>query len=98
MLAAVHAVRQDDPARVVVAVPVADPEVCTMLRRDADEVVCLITPERLRAVGNWYEDFSQTSDDEVRALLARARRPLLGGGPEALRPSSTASAPRSRSA
>jgi erythromycin esterase-like protein/predicted phosphoribosyltransferase len=86
MLAAVHAVRQDDPARVVVAVPVADPEVCTMLRRDADEVVCLITPERLRAVGNWYEDFSQTSDDEVRALLARARRPPLGGGPEALRP------------
>src|SRR5712671_2786642 len=74
MLAALHAVRADDPARVIVAVPVADPDVCAMLRRDADEVVCLITPERLRAVGHWYEDFSQTSDDEVRALLARARR------------------------
>jgi erythromycin esterase-like protein/predicted phosphoribosyltransferase len=86
MLAAVEAVRQDDPARVVVAVPVADPEVCTLLGTAADDAVCLITPQPLRAVGEWYEDFSQTTDDEVRALLARARRPPLGGGPEALRP------------
>jgi predicted phosphoribosyltransferase len=74
MLAAVQAVRQDDPARVVVAVPVADPEVCALLRTAADEVVCLKTPQPLRAVGHWYEDFSQTTDDEVRDLLARARR------------------------
>jgi erythromycin esterase-like protein/predicted phosphoribosyltransferase len=86
MLAAVDAVRQDDPARVVVAVPVADPEVCTLLASAADEAVCLITPQPLHAISEWYEDFSQTTDDEVRDLLARARRPPLSGGPEALRP------------
>src|SRR3954454_20985286 len=69
MLAAVHAVRADDPARVVVAVPVADPDVCAELRSVADEVVCLETPKPLRAVGIWYEDFSQTADGEVRGLL-----------------------------
>jgi predicted phosphoribosyltransferase len=74
MLAAVQAVRQHDPTRVVVAVPVADPEVCALLRTAGDEVVCLITPQPLRAVGHWYEHFSQTTDDEVRDLLARARR------------------------
>jgi erythromycin esterase-like protein/predicted phosphoribosyltransferase len=74
MLAAVRAIRQDDPARVVVAVPVADPEVCTAIGEEADESVCLLTPQPLRAVGAWYEDFSQTSDEEVRELLARARR------------------------
>jgi putative phosphoribosyl transferase len=75
MLAAVHALRADDPARIVVAVPVADPEVCAGLRAVADEVVCLSTPKPLQAVGLWYEDFSQVTDDEVRDLLARARRP-----------------------
>jgi putative phosphoribosyl transferase len=75
MLAAVQAVRQDDPARVVVAVPVADPEVCAGLDEVADEAVCAITPRPMRAVGMWYEDFSQTTDDEVRELLARARHP-----------------------
>ena len=75
MLAAVRAVRQDEPAQVVVAAPVADPEVCEALRGEADEVVCLETPRPLHAVGAWYDDFSQTSDDEVRALLERARRP-----------------------
>jgi predicted phosphoribosyltransferase len=73
MLAAVHAVRQYDPARVVVAVPVADPEVCASLEQVADEAVCAITPQPMRAVGMWYGDFSQTTDDEVRELLARAR-------------------------
>lgn len=77
MLAAVHAVRLDEPARVVVAVPVADPDVCAGLREVADEAVCLLTPQPLRAVGVWYEDFSQTSDEEVQALLERARRPPL---------------------
>ena len=75
MLAAVHALRQDDPAQIVVAVPVADPDVCAGLRGVADEVVCLSTPQPLHAVGLWYDDFSQTTDTEVRDLLARARRP-----------------------
>jgi erythromycin esterase-like protein/predicted phosphoribosyltransferase len=75
MLAAVEAIRQDDPAKVVVAVPVADPDVCEALRTGADEVVCLRTPRPLQAVGVWYDDFSQTTDEEVRELLERARRP-----------------------
>ncbi len=75
MLAAVYVLREDDPARIVVAAPVADPEVCAGIRVVADEAVCLSTPQPLHAVGLWYEDFSPTSDDEVRDLLARARRP-----------------------
>jgi len=75
MQAAVEAIQQDDPAKIVVAVPVADPEVCEALGKLADEVVCLSTPQPLRGVGAWYEDFSQTSDEEVRALLDRAHRP-----------------------
>ncbi|MCW3065267.1 MAG: Erythromycin esterase [Solirubrobacterales bacterium] len=85
MLAAVEAVRAEEPARIVVAVPVADPEVCAALREVADEAVCLRTPESLGAVGRWYEDFSQTTDDEVRDLLAVARRPPPARGPERLR-------------
>ena len=73
MLAAIQAIRAEDPAAVLVAVPVADTEVCAMLRAAADDVLCLITPHPLRAIGLYYEDFSQTSDDEVRALLAAAR-------------------------
>jgi erythromycin esterase-like protein/predicted phosphoribosyltransferase len=80
MLAAIQAVREDDPARVVAAVPVAAREVCEALRPVADEVVCAMTPEPMQAVGLWYEDFSETSDDQVRALLARARRPPLATG------------------
>lgn len=72
MLAAVHALRQKHPARIVVAVPVGAPEVCDLLRRHADEVVCYLTPERLFSVGTWYEDFSQVEDAEVRELLNRA--------------------------
>ncbi len=74
MLAAVHAIRQEHPARVLVAVPVADPDVCAGLRKGAEEVVCLSTPQPLRAVGAWYEDFSQTTDEEVRDLLCSAAR------------------------
>jgi putative phosphoribosyl transferase len=70
MLAAIHALRQQDPGRIVVAVPVADADVCHGLRAVADEVICLFTPHPMRAVGLWYDDFSQTSDDEVRELLA----------------------------
>jgi predicted phosphoribosyltransferase len=83
MWAAVHAVRMDDPARVVVAVPVSDPDVCEELRSEADEVVCLMTPRPLQAVGVWYDDFSQTSDEEVRELLERARHPPPATGPRA---------------
>jgi hypothetical protein len=59
----------------VVAVPTASPEVCDALRAEVDEVVCAITPEPFEAVGRWYEDFSQTTDDEVRDLLARRQQP-----------------------
>jgi erythromycin esterase-like protein/predicted phosphoribosyltransferase len=86
MLAAVHAVRADEPARVVVAVPVADPDVCEALGSVADEVVCLLTPRPFRAVGAWYEDFTQTADGEVRDLLERARRPPPVRAPDTVRP------------
>jgi predicted phosphoribosyltransferase len=69
MLAAVEALRAEQPAAVVVAVPVADPEVFEAVRSAADDGVCLITPRPLRAIGLYYEDFSQTDDDEVRELL-----------------------------
>ncbi|HET7583477.1 MAG TPA: phosphoribosyltransferase [Gemmatimonadaceae bacterium] len=71
MRAAVAALRQDQPDRIIVAVPVAARETCALLRREADGVICAVTPEPFHAVGLWYEDFTQTSDDEVRALLAR---------------------------
>lgn len=72
MRAAVAALRKLEPSRIVVAVPVGAEESCALLRREADEVVCLSTPEPFQAVGLWYGDFSQTTDDEVRALLAEA--------------------------
>lgn len=72
MWAAITAVRHQEPAQVVMAVPVADPETCDAFRQQADEVVCAITAEPFYAVGLWYEDFPQLTDDEVRALLARA--------------------------
>jgi putative phosphoribosyl transferase len=70
MRAAVRAVTAQKPSRTVVAVPVGAPSTCRELQREADEVVCLAQPESFAAVGNWYEDFSQTSDEEVQALLA----------------------------
>ncbi len=72
MRAAVAALRQEGPSRVVVAVPVAAPATCNAFR-DIAEVVCAMTPEPFRAVGHWYHDFSQTSDEEVQELLDRAR-------------------------
>ena len=72
MRAAALAVRRLSPTRIVVAVPVAAPETCEELRTVADETVCVLTPHPFRAVGLWYEDFAQTSDDEVRRLLADA--------------------------
>jgi putative phosphoribosyl transferase len=72
MQAAVHAVRRYRPARIVVAVPVASGSTCDQLRGQADEVVCAVSPSPFYAVGNWYGDFTQTSDEEVRELLERA--------------------------
>ena len=70
MYAAALAVRAAAPARIVVAVPAASTEAVELLRSVAEDVVAVITPEPFYAVGAWYKDFAQTSDDEVRALLA----------------------------
>jgi len=72
MLAAATAVRRQHPTRIVVAVPVAATETCQAFRSVVDDVVCAITPEPFLAVGAWYEDFGQTSDAEVHALLEAA--------------------------
>jgi predicted phosphoribosyltransferase len=72
MRAAVKTMRKRGPARLVVAVPVAPAGTCASLREEADDVVCSRTPEPFAAVGQWYEDFRQTSDEEVRELLAAA--------------------------
>ena len=78
MRAAVAAVRQQAPARVVVAVPAAAPQTCEEFQREVDDIVCAITPEPFWAVGLWYDDFSPTTDDEVRELLAQAaQEPVL---------------------
>jgi len=74
MRAAVAALRRHHPARIVVAVPIASAATCEAFRELVDEVVCAQTPEPFHAVGIWYEDFSQTTDDEVRKLLAIAAR------------------------
>jgi len=72
MRAAVAALRRLGPARVVVAVPTAAAEACAEMAEVADEVVCAETPAPFLAVGAWYEDFSETTDDDVRRLLAEA--------------------------
>jgi predicted phosphoribosyltransferase len=72
MHAAIAALRQQQPARIVVAVPTGSPQTCDALRAEVDDVICAITPEPFHSVGLWYKDFSQTTDDEVRELLARA--------------------------
>ena len=72
MRAAVTALRIEGPTRIVVAVPVAASETCEALKTLADDVICAVTPEPFHAVGLWYDDFSQTTDDEVRELLERS--------------------------
>jgi predicted phosphoribosyltransferase len=72
MKAAVQAVRERGPARIVVAAPVGAPQTCNELQELADEVVCARTPQDFAAVGQWYADFSQTEDGEVRELLREA--------------------------
>jgi predicted phosphoribosyltransferase len=75
MEAAILALRQVGPAAVVVAVPVGAPETCQRLRQYADGVVCVETPRDLGAVGRWYDDFTQTTDAEVRHLIGAAAVP-----------------------
>jgi predicted phosphoribosyltransferase len=77
MAAAAAALRAMEPARLVVAVPVAAPETCDDFRDITDDIVCAQTPEPFYAVGLWYEDFSQTSDEEVHELLERAAREIV---------------------
>ncbi len=74
MRAAAAALHLLGPARIVVAVPVAAAATCERLRAEVDEVICLATPERFFAVGQWYHEFDQTSDEEVRNLLQEAAR------------------------
>jgi predicted phosphoribosyltransferase len=74
MHAAVKALRRQHAGRVVVAVPIAAPETCEALSGEVDDIVCAVMPEPFHAVGLWYEDFSQTTDEEVRDLLVRNPR------------------------
>jgi putative phosphoribosyl transferase len=76
MAAAIDALRTKHPARIVGAVPVASPDTCEAMSERADEMICLYTPARMYAVGVWYEDFTQTTDAEVRELLDAAARNL----------------------
>jgi len=73
MRAAVQAVRQLHARQVVVAAPVGAPDTCQAMRQVADDVVCVLTPDQFTAVGAWYLDFSETTDDEVRRLLQEVR-------------------------
>jgi putative phosphoribosyl transferase len=78
MRAAVAAVRQQQPARIVIAVPVAAAATCEEFAAEVDELVCVLRPEAFFAVGFWYEHFAQTSDEEVRDLLERAAHERAG--------------------
>jgi len=80
MRAAVKALRQSGAAKVVVAVPVGPPDTCFELQQLADETTCLSTPPFFQAVGQYYEDFSQTSDADVRELLSRAAQEMSASG------------------
>lgn len=79
MRAAIAAVRQQQPARIVVAVPVGAPETCAEFQSEADETVCARMPDPFYAVGLWYDDFSQTTDQEVHQLLEEATQAVEAG-------------------
>jgi putative phosphoribosyl transferase len=72
MLAAVRGLRTQLPRRIIVAVPVASQSACRDIQEEVDDIICAATPEPFLAVGSWYDDFSQTSDAQVRKLLAEA--------------------------
>src|SRR6266581_4313696 len=76
MRAAVKALRQRGAAKIVVAVPVGPPDTCREIEQEADETICLSTPPFFQAVGQYYEDFSQTSDEDVRELLSQAAQDI----------------------
>jgi putative phosphoribosyl transferase len=86
MRAAIAAVRQQQPARLVVAVPVAPPATIAALRKEVDDVVCPAMPEPMFGISQWYEDFAQVTDEEVRALLQRAWQNQPGGAAPADEP------------
>lgn len=75
--AAIATLRQQQPKGIIVAVPVAPPATCQKLEAEADRVVCLLQPQPLHSISLWYENFSQTTDEEVCTLLARAERQLV---------------------
>lgn len=79
MRAAVVGVRAQHPARIVIAVPAAAPELCNAFQFEVDEMVCAMTPEPFYGLSRWYEDFSQTKDEEVRMFLEEANHQLLHG-------------------
>ena len=79
MRAAVAGLRAQHPARIVVAVPAAAPDVCAAFQTEVDEIVCAVTPEPFFGVGRWYEDFAQVIDEEVRMLVEEANRQYLYG-------------------
>ena len=72
MRAAAAALRKQQPARIIIAAPVAAPATCSELETEADEVICAVTPEPFLAIGQWYQEFRQTSDEEVRSLLEQS--------------------------
>ncbi|ATB29798.1 phosphoribosyltransferase [Melittangium boletus] len=78
MRAAVEALRKEAPALIIVGVPVAAKETCEALRDEVDDIICARTPEPFWAVGDWYQDFEQTSDEEVQQLLQRAAQEHVG--------------------
>jgi predicted phosphoribosyltransferase len=78
MLAAVRALRQQDAAHIVVGVPVAAAETCRAFRHEVDEIVCAATPQPFHAVGLWYQNFAETSDNEVRELLSHNASQAFG--------------------
>jgi Predicted phosphoribosyltransferases len=72
MRAAVVALRKHDPQKIIIAVPTASPDTCAEFQAKVDEIICGITPSPFNAVGLWYDDFSQTSDEEVQQLLKKS--------------------------
>jgi predicted phosphoribosyltransferase len=74
MHAAIQGLREQEPAHIVVAVPTASPETCEAFEDEVDRIVCAETPQPFFGVGFWYENFSQTSDEEVRRLLTQAKQ------------------------
>lgn len=76
LFAAIEVMRSHEPKAIIIAVPLAPPTTCQQLEDQVSEVICLVQPKRLSAISFWYEDFSQTSDEEVQELLLKSQREL----------------------